>query len=88
LSHYPEGLYKKAEYVLMWIVIFTGIEYKFYLLGSVVCYKSWTIGWSGVHNTYQFILLRIHYKNPLFAWVSAFAVLIVMMKLFGIPLEY
>lgn len=87
LSNYPKKLYKQALYILIWITIFTGIEFIFKVLGSVIYFNSWNIGWSAVHNTYQFILLRLHHKNPLLAWVMAFIILAVMMNIFHIPLE-
>lgn len=88
LQGYPKSFINKVKYLAMWVAIFTGIEYIFYLLGSVIYYHSWNIGWSAVHNTYQFILLRLHYKRPLLAWVFAFLILIIMMSIFRIPLQY
>jgi hypothetical protein len=87
LDHYPKSFFKQAVYIAMWVAIFTGIGYIFHLLGSIVYYNKWNVGWSAVHNTYQFILLRLHYKKPLFAWIGAFIVLIAIMTIFSIPLK-
>jgi hypothetical protein len=87
LDHYPKSFLKQAVYISMWVAIFTGIEYIFHLLGSIVYYNKWNVGWSAVHNTYQFILLRLHYKKPLFAWSGAFIALIAIMTIFSIPLK-
>lgn len=88
LQHYPQKLYKQVIYIFAWVALFTGIEFVFYKLGSIAYYNSWTVWWSLVHNTYQFILLRLHYKKPLYAWISAFIILIIMMTIFNIPLIY
>jgi hypothetical protein len=88
LYHYPQKLYRQVIYIFVWVALFSGIEFIFYKLGSIVYYNSWTIRWSVVHNTYQFILLRLHYKRPFLAWISSFIILISIMIIFNIPLIY
>ncbi|ERI89767.1 hypothetical protein HMPREF1982_04381 [Clostridiales bacterium oral taxon 876 str. F0540] len=85
LTHFPKTVYKKIAYIFFWVFTFTGIEFIFTKLGSIIYFNSWTIIWSAVHNTYQFFLLRLHHHNPLLAWAAAFLILAVIMSIFKIP---
>jgi hypothetical protein len=84
LQYYPKNLAKQILYILMWVVIYSGIELVFHLLGGIKYNSGWSIWWSATHNMYQFIFLRIHYKKPILAWILAFITLGIIMTIFRV----
>jgi hypothetical protein len=86
LQYYPEKLTRQILYTLVWVCIYSIIEYFFHSLGGIVYNRGWSIWWSLVHNIYQFILLRIHYKRPILAWILAFTALGIIMSIFKVQL--
>lgn len=85
LQYYPKSRTKQFFYILMWVLIYSVIEWIFHLLGGIVYNRGWSIWWSAFHNVYQFIFLGIHHKKPILAWILAFATLGIVMTIFKVP---
>lgn len=87
LPKYPEGLVNQAKYLALWVFIYSGVEGIFFVIKGISYSNGWNLGHSIIHNIYQFILLRIHHKNPILAWILALAIMIVTAKVFGVSLD-
>lgn len=86
LSHYPKKAFSQIAYNSMWIGIYMSLELINIILGTIEYYRGWNIGWSLLHNTIQFPLIALHHKNPILTWVIALIFLVVIMKIFKIPI--
>ena len=86
LTHFPNTLIKQFKYITLWVLIYITIEVIMLNIGMQYNSNGWNIWWSLLHNYYQFPLLAIHYKKPYLAWGLAITTLIIMMKVFGVPL--
>jgi hypothetical protein len=82
LQYYPKTLLRQVFHILLWVFIFTGVEFLFHLFGVIQYYNGWSIWWSAFHNVYQFILLRIHFKRPILAWILSFTILGIILVIF------
>jgi hypothetical protein len=86
LTHFPKTFFKQFQYITLWALIYIIIEIVLSNMGMQYNENGWTIWWSLLHNFYQFPLLAIHYKRPYLAWFLAITILIIIMRIFGIPL--
>lgn len=86
LQYYPENMIMQILYILIWVLIYSVIEWFFHLLGGISYNYGWSIWWSVTHNIYQFILLRIHHRKPILAWLLAFTSLGIIMFIFKVNL--
>lgn len=89
LTFYPRfnSNLKRAAYILLWVFIYSAMEYLSYITGHFMYYNGWGILHSVVFNIIMFPLLLLHYKKPILAWVTASAFAYLMMFLFQIPFE-
>ena len=86
LSHYPQGIYKQIIYNSIWVGVYMIIEVIDLKIGIIEYYNGWNIWWSLLHNTVQFPLIALHHRKPLLAWGIALVFLVVMMKIFHVPI--
>lgn len=81
LRYYPNGR-KKYIYLAVWIGYFTVIEYLFHVKGLFLYDNGWSTTWSAVFNFLLFTMIRLHYNNPIFAWVLSVPIIVVILFLF------
>lgn len=86
LQYYPRKFINQTLYILFWVSLYSAVEWVFVLLGGIVHQYGWTMWLSIIHNTYQFILLRIHQKKPILAWILACIILAIVMFIFKIKI--
>jgi hypothetical protein len=89
LSHIPEGKNTKKNifYIIAWTILFIGIEYIARLLGMITYHNGWNMWWSMLFDFIMFVLLAMHYRNPILAWILSGIFIIVMWILFDISFE-
>jgi hypothetical protein len=85
LSKYPKKLSHQIIYISFWILIFMIIELFTTSIGMQKNYNGWTMWWSLLHNSIQFPILILHYKNPILAWSIALVFLVIIMNIFKVP---
>jgi hypothetical protein len=87
LTHYPKRILKQVGYILLYVAVFTFIEYAAYVSGGITYDNGWNLAWTFFLYISAFVLLRLHYKRPLLAWLL-FIVSVVVVKLcFDISLK-
>lgn len=86
LQYYPKKFTKQIVYILLWVFIYSILEWAFHLFGVIVYHYGWSIWWSLSHNIYQFIFLRLHHKKPILAWILAFITLGITMVIFKVSI--
>lgn len=76
---------KRAAYILLWVFIYSVMEYVSYITGQFNYYNGWCFFYSVVFNIIMFPILLLHYKKPLPAWIISAAFAYLTMFLFEIP---
>ena len=88
LGRFPQSKWKQAGWVTFWIFLYSILEYiNLHYLNLINHYHGWTMTWSFLFNIVMFIMLRIHFKNPLLAWGLSIIWIIFLLNKFPIPLE-
>jgi hypothetical protein len=85
ISRFPNKRSLKIAYILFWILLYMGIEIFTLKIGMLTHHNGWTIWWSLLHNTVQFLLVFLHHKNPVWAWIIALIFLFLIMHIFNVP---
>ena len=86
LSRYPKGRMKQLAYLCAFIAVMSFVEIVLYSHGEIKYYNGWNLWWSILLYVGVFPLLRLHYKNPIWAWVILFALVAGGVFHFKIPL--
>ncbi|MFX4262238.1 CBO0543 family protein [Pelotomaculum propionicicum] len=86
LSLYPNKLHKQIGYILIWVAIFSIIEIIAFKIGSISYQNGWNIWFSILFNCIMFTIIRLHYKEPLQAWIITIVLAVIIMFLFNISL--
>lgn len=74
-------------YIIKWVIIYTLVELFFYSIGLVKYYNGWNLGWSALHNLYQFPILILHDMNPALAWFFSSVIFTAIVLIFKLPLS-
>ncbi|MDQ7092756.1 CBO0543 family protein [Desulfosporosinus sp. PR] len=74
LPYFPQGhILKKLLYICLWTFIFSFIEWWALNIHLFVHFNGWNLIYSVLFNFGMFTLLRIHYKEPRWAWLISIA---------------
>lgn len=88
LSYYPKLIKKQMIYILLWVFVYSVVEYISTFLGGFSYSNGWTLGWSILFNCIVFPLLYLHYKRPLWVWPISMALAFIILFIFKIPFDY
>lgn len=68
LSNFPEEELKgKVLYILKWTALFILLEIVLLKLHHIYYYNGWNLAWTAFFDIVMFGMLRLHFKNPLWA---------------------
>ncbi|HLO13151.1 MAG TPA: CBO0543 family protein [Pseudoneobacillus sp.] len=69
LSNFPEGedWHKRFFYILKWLAIYIICESILLKYNHVNYYHGWNIVWTLFFDLVMFLMLRLHFKKPLWA---------------------
>lgn len=81
----PGTWLKQAAYMLLWVAIYSAMEYISHITGEFNYDNGWNFLFSIFFNMIMFPLLRLHYKKPLLAWPIGIVLAYAMMFIFNIP---
>ena len=85
LTYYPKLFKKQVAYILLWVFIYSSVEYISSIIGGFSYSNGWTMGWSILFNCIMFPLLYLHYKRPLCVWLISMALACMILYIFKIP---
>lgn len=85
LTWYPMAMGRQALYILLWIGIYTAIEFISYVTDSFCYHNGWNIWFSVLFNAGMFPLLTLHYKKPLLVWPISVVLCFLVLWWFRIP---
>lgn len=84
LSNFPEGNWvKKSFYILKWTVIYILCESLLLMTDHVNYYNGWNIGWTILFDIIMFLMLRLHFKKPLWAIILSIPNTLFYLVVFG-----
>ncbi|WEG13285.1 hypothetical protein PU629_02665 [Pullulanibacillus sp. KACC 23026] len=84
LSHFPENLKWQFLYVACWVLGSTLIEYC--ITNRFIIYKNgWGIGWSLLLYSLMYLMLNLHHKRPISAYIISFICVLFFLYCFRIP---
>lgn len=70
LSNFPEqAMKKKIVYVLSWVTLLIVLECLLLRFDHINYFHGWHLGWTLFFDVCMFLMLRLHYKKPLWAIV-------------------
>ncbi|MDR3591550.1 MAG: hypothetical protein P4N41_17990 [Negativicutes bacterium] len=88
LSRYPEnGVFLQVGWIILWTCITTLNEAMAFSIGNISYDHDWSLAWSAAFNLTMFITLRVHFLNPLAAWVLSAVVSLFIWNYFGFNIE-
>ncbi|UOQ93928.1 hypothetical protein MUO14_02800 [Halobacillus shinanisalinarum] len=85
LSNYPHKLGKQVLHIGKWVIIYIGIEWIGYLNGSIYYEHGWSLGWSFLFVIIMFPMLRLHYKQPILAYLASVIIISFLISSFDVP---
>lgn len=86
LSKFPDhNKQKQLLYIGCWVIIYIineAVDLKFNLIKY---YNGWNLWWSVLFDVVMFSILRIHYRNPLLAWLLSIGFIVSLWHIFDVP---
>ncbi|WP_425058766.1 hypothetical protein SCACP_34220 [Sporomusa carbonis] len=83
LSHFPQyGKLYQYGYVILWILLFGVIEYTDGAIGGISYQHGWSFASSFALDCAMFVILRIHYLKPAWAWMITFLLAAIILAVF------
>jgi hypothetical protein len=87
LGRFPKGWKKRFLWFLVWSVIFLSFEYINSKLGFITYHNGWNMWWSVLFTGIIFIILPIHHKRPLLAWLFSIIIIISLLGTFDVKVS-
>ncbi|TYS62251.1 hypothetical protein FZD47_19480 [Bacillus infantis] len=88
LGRLPEKLQGQAGWILLWSILFTGVELIAFLNDSISHHHGWSFRWSFLFNIVTFTLLIAHYRKPWTAWLLGGIFITALYLIFDVPTPY
>lgn len=85
LPYFPNNPIKKIKYIILWTLVFVFIEAISYASGYITYHNGWNVWWTALFDVNMLILLRIHYKKPLLAWLLSISYIAIAIFWFKLP---
>ncbi|MBN3545115.1 CBO0543 family protein [Fictibacillus barbaricus] len=88
-TYYPKhkGIFRKVLYLMLWVLLFTGIEIAEYYLDNINYDNNWGIMESLFLNIALFIALTVHPARPFFAYFLFLLYVILLITICQIPVS-
>ncbi|MGG1674749.1 CBO0543 family protein [Neobacillus sp. NRS-1170] len=71
--------------IVLWSVIYSITEKVAQISGILTYHHGWNYGWDLVFNVMIFLMLFIHYKKPVLAWVLVVPIILGLWWIFDVP---
>jgi hypothetical protein len=87
LGHFPAGKGKRIYWISLWVFIYIAVEFFALKTGLMTHHNGWNLYWSLYFDIVIFIVLYVHYKHPLLAWILSFFNLLFLWNIFGLSVD-
>ncbi len=85
LSNLPEGIFKKFLKLVKYTVVYSLLEYFFFMYGQIEYNYGWCFICSVLWNIMMFFIWMVHHKKPLVAYLLS--VIVVMAIFYKFPVK-
>lgn len=86
VGRFPIGWKKRSLWFLLWVGVYVCIEYINSKFGFITYHNGWNIWWSLLLTGIIFIILPIHYKRPLLAWLFSIIIIVSLLIIFEVKI--
>nr|WP_281292949.1 CBO0543 family protein [Bacillus marasmi] len=87
IGRFPNGWIKRGLWFLLWSGIFLTAEYFNFKFGFITYHNGWSYGWSVIFTAIIFIILPIHHRTPLLAWLLSIIIIVSLLLIFNIKIS-
>jgi hypothetical protein len=87
LGRFPKEWKKRPLWFLLWSGIFLIVEYVNSKLGFITYHNGWNMWWSVLFTGIIFLILPIHHKKPLLAWLLSIVIIISLLTIFEVKIS-
>ena len=85
LSHFPKKLNEQIKCIIFWVCLYVVLELiGLHFFNIIEHYNGWNMWWSLLMDIILFVMLFIHYKQPLLAWGLSIFIIIFFLKVFDV----
>jgi hypothetical protein len=84
LGRFPSSWKNRFLWFLLWSGIFLVAEYVNSKLGFITYHNGWNIWWSVLFTGIIFLILPIHHKRPLIAWLLSIVIIFMLLSIFDV----
>lgn len=88
LSHFPEGLFKRSFYILIWSVIYIFFEWTLLVFGRISYQNGWKFWYSFLFDIVMFSVIALHQFKPFRAYIISLLIIIFLINYFHIPFKF
>jgi hypothetical protein len=85
LGYMPDGLWKRAVYIVLVSAVYAAIEYGMYKVGVFEYFNGWNTFHSFLFDIALYSVVMIHYKKPLIAWLCIFLIVPLFLLIIQFP---
>jgi len=71
IHNFPKKIIKIISHISFYVAIYTIAEFIGFRLGYFTYHNGWDIWHSLIFNYVMFLVLILHYKKPVYAWIIA-----------------
>lgn len=87
LGRFPSGWIKRTLWFVFWSAIFLVSEYFNYKFGFITYHNGWNFGWSVLFTAIIFLILPIHHKSPMLAWLFSTVIIVSLLLIFNVKIS-
>src|SRR5690606_5819934 len=89
LSQFPEKKSRltQALYTSLFMLIFIVFEYACIQFGAITYHNGWNFYWSIAFVVVMFLVIRIHYRRPLWAMILSVVLIMLLANIFDLSLD-
>ncbi|MFP5111492.1 CBO0543 family protein [Bacillaceae bacterium C204] len=87
LGRFPEGGKKRSLWFLIWVGIYLCVEYVNNKFGFITYHNGWNLWWSVLFTGIIFLILPIHHKKPLLAWLLSIIIIVSLLSIFDVNIS-
>lgn len=87
IGNYPTVRLFSTWWTLLWVIIYTVIEWILLKLGVFTYQNNWNLVDSFLFNILLFVFLRLYFKKPVVALLASFPICMILIYLNRIPIK-
>lgn len=87
LGNYPSAWRKAIGWFILWIALYSAVEFVMEHIGIIKYFHGWTFVASILFNCVMFPMLRLHFKHPLVAYGLSICIAVMLLYINRVPIR-